>query len=374
MRILHVHSGNLYGGVETILAALARHQDLAPQMQPHFALCFEGRLFQELVGLGANVTQLGALRVRHPVSVMNSRRVLRNLLDNGDFAVSICHSGWSRAMFGPVLRSAGLPLVGWFHDANVKRNWLDRLSDRTPIDLAVCNSEFTANNLAKWFPHLHKEVVYCPVTNHRNGLDQDPQAIRREFQTPLNAIVIVQASRMEQWKGHTLLLQALETLKDVPNWICWIIGGSQRPPETEYLEKLKTLSDHLAISDRIRFLGQRSDVPMLLRAADIYCQPNLEAEPFGIALVEALYARLPIVTSALGGACEIVNESCGIVVAPKDRIALSSALRSLILEQSLRAKLGAAGPQRAESLCGPAHQMNRIAEVLRSVARQKLTV
>jgi len=44
MRILHVHSGNLYGGVETVLTTLARRQDVCPDLQQQFALCFEGRL------------------------------------------------------------------------------------------------------------------------------------------------------------------------------------------------------------------------------------------------------------------------------------------------------------------------------------------
>ena len=48
MRVLHVSSGNLYGGVETALVALARFRNLCPAMQPEFALCFEGRLSKEL--------------------------------------------------------------------------------------------------------------------------------------------------------------------------------------------------------------------------------------------------------------------------------------------------------------------------------------
>ena len=53
-------------------------------------------------------------------------------------------------------------------------------------------------------------------------------------------------------------------------------------------------------------------MPALLAAADLFCQPNTAPEPFGLSLVEALQAGLPVVTSGIGGACEIVDASCGV--------------------------------------------------------------
>ena len=55
MKVLHISSGNLYGGVEVLLATLAREQACCPEMEPHFALCFEGRLSPELIEFGAAV-------------------------------------------------------------------------------------------------------------------------------------------------------------------------------------------------------------------------------------------------------------------------------------------------------------------------------
>jgi hypothetical protein len=59
MKVLHVYSGNLFGGVETLLITLAQQRSLCPQMQPHFALCFEGRLVNELRAVGVGVHMLG---------------------------------------------------------------------------------------------------------------------------------------------------------------------------------------------------------------------------------------------------------------------------------------------------------------------------
>ena len=59
LRVLHVHSGNLYGGVETFLTTLARDAAAAPRMTSSFALCFEGRLSNELRAHGHRAAHAG---------------------------------------------------------------------------------------------------------------------------------------------------------------------------------------------------------------------------------------------------------------------------------------------------------------------------
>jgi glycosyltransferase involved in cell wall biosynthesis len=374
LRVLHVHSGNLYGGVEAILVTLARQAKLCPQMESHFALCFKARLNEELIGAGANVHQLGTTRIRHPGTVLRARRVLRELLSDGSFNLAICHSGWSQAVFGPVIRAAGLPMVSWLHHATGGRNWLDQWASRTTPALTLCNSEFTAKTVRSLYPNERAEVMYCPVANERAHSDSDRVGTRAEFQTPPEATVIIQVSRMEEWKGQALHLEALSRLKDLPNWVCWQVGGAQRPDEIQYLEELKRTADQLGIGNRVRFLGQRSDVSRLLAAADIHCQPNTGPEPFGIAFIEALYAGLPVITTAIGGAPEIVNDSCGVLVPPGDSAALAASLRLLIENPSLRLRLGGAGPERARKLCDPRTQMKRLNELLASTTDPALAI
>lgn len=87
-------------------------------------------------------------------------------------------------------------------------------------------------------------------------------------------------------------------------------------------------------------------------------------------LVEALYAR-PVVTTAIGGGVEIVDESCGKLVAPNDAKALSKVLGSLITNSAERAYLAAGGRSRAEQLCDPARQMSRLYDLLSQLGRQE---
>jgi glycosyltransferase involved in cell wall biosynthesis len=373
MRVLHVHSGNLFGGVETLLRTFATHQHLCATMEPHYALCFAGRLSEELNAAGAPVHLLGEVRVRQPLTVLRARRMLSELLQRETYDLVVFHSTWSLSLFGPVVQSQELPLVFWLHNPTDGRHWLDRWGRRTVPDLVLCNSRFTAGSLSNIFPRVPAEVVYCPVAlPSREFSNTDRLETRRQLQTPDEAIVIIQASRMEAWKGHALHLEALGLLKDFGGWICWQVGGGQRPDEIEYLEGLKVKAEQLGIADRIRFLGERSDVPKLLAAADIHCQPNTGPEPFGLTFVEALAAGRPVVTTALGGALEIVDGTCGLLVQPKDPKALAEALLHLIQDQTLREKLGNAGPARVRKICDVETQMQRLYECFSGVSREQL--
>jgi glycosyltransferase involved in cell wall biosynthesis len=355
MRVLHVSSGNLYGGVETALVALARFRELCPAMEPEFALSFEGRLSKELAETGVRVHQLGEVRVRKPWTVWSARARLRALLVQGKFDFVVCHMCWPMAVFGKAARDCGLPLAFWAHDAVSGNPWLERWASRVSPDIVIGNSRFTEGTVPLVFPNAPCRIVYYPV---QPAQPADAIQCRTEIRGTLgvadDTVAIIQVSRMEAWKGHHLNLDALAKIRDNPRWICWMVGGAQRPVEQEYLREIQEKAIRLGIGDRVRFLGQRSDVPSLLAAADIFSQPNLGAEPFWIVFIEALAAGLPVVTTAMGGPQEIIDESCGLVAPPGNAELVAASLQRLIDSADLRARLGKHGPERARELCDPA--------------------
>jgi glycosyltransferase involved in cell wall biosynthesis len=361
-RVLHINSGNLYGGVETILATLARLRDLCPGMETQFALCHEGRLSRELEAAGAPVYQLGAVRISRPWTVWNARRALRRLLASEEFDMVICHMPWSLAVCGPAVNAARQRLGFWAHAAPAGSGWLENLARLAQPDFAIANSRFTEQGLANLFPATPHGVVYPPVElTVLPSAAQVRADLRRQLSVDDQTVAIVQVSRIEACKGHLAHLEALARLKDSAQpWVCWMVGGAQRAAEQVYLAELERSAERLGISGRVRFLGQRSDVPAVLAAADIFCQPNVTPDSFGITFVEALWAGKPVVTSALGGALEVLDESCGFLVPPGDVPALASSLRHLIERPDLRSRLGLNGPARAARLCDPAAQMEML--------------
>ncbi len=366
MKVLHLYAGNLYGGIETLLATMARLRHVAPGMEPEFGLCFRGRLWEELVATGVPVHDLGPVRLSRPWTVWRARGRLRQVLADTRPEVVIVHSSWPHTAFAHVVRRAGIRLVHFVHGQVNGRHWLERLASRTQPDLVIANSQFCAGSVRSVFPGVRVEAWNLPVAR----LETDKKAravVRSQLGTSERATVILQASRLERWKGQAIHLAALGLLRDVPGWECWLAGGIQKAGEAQFMDELRSAVERAGIADRVRFLGQRADVPRLMAAADVFCQPNTGPEPFGIVLVEALYAGLPVVTSGFGGAAEIVDQTCGVLTTPGDPEAVAAALRNLIRDRSRRRALGTAGPSRAESLCDPARQLNAVAALLRSV-------
>jgi glycosyltransferase involved in cell wall biosynthesis len=365
MRVLHISSGTLYGGIETLLVSLARSRVLCPKMESEFAVCADGRLYTELLAVGATVHQLGATRVRYPSSILRARREMAQIL-SGSYDVAICHHVMAQAIFGPVVRAGALPLVFWAHSTLHGRHWTERIAGLTSPDLVIYSSRFTSEAVPRIYPTIPAEVIY-PLFAAPNIVDARAQ-VRSEFGTPDETTVVVQASRLQEWKGHQVLLEALACVDRNLDWECWIVGGPQRRGEAGYLRMLNEIAAQLKIEDRVRFLGQREDVPRLFRGADIYCQPNTTPEPFGLAFVEALEAGLPVIATALGGSVEIVDPSCGILVRPNDPMALARTLGHLLSDKGERVRLGHAGPGRASHLCDPEQQLDRMARVFSRIA------
>lgn len=370
LRVLHVHSGNLYGGVETMMLALVRQRDLRPEVETAFALCFNGRLSRELEAGGADVFYLGETQIRNLLSVRRARKSLSDLLRRHCFDVVATHSCWSQAIFGRVVRAAGLPLVNFMHGPAQGRHWLERWAKRTPPDAVIANSRFTAGTVKHLFPQTPFEVIYPLVTFKQQKPANVRRQLRQAFGIAENTTVIIQVSRMEALKGHSLHLQALSKLRHLADWECWMVGDAQRPEEFGYAEGLKSQAENLGVAERLRFLGERADISELLAAADIFCQPNIAPEAFGITFVEALIAGLPVVTTAIGGAIEIVGDSCGVLVPPGDAKEVAKALRLLITDKKQRIQLGSQGPARARQICDSSDQMLKLYEVLAEVNRK----
>ncbi|MCC6143509.1 MAG: glycosyltransferase, partial [Candidatus Hydrogenedentes bacterium] len=167
----------------------------------------------------------------------------------------------------------------------------------------------------------------------------------------------LQVSRMEPWKGHRNLLRALARMRTSVDWRCLLVGGAQKPDEVSYERELLAMVQELGLAGRVIFAGQRHDVARVLRAADVFCQANEAPEPFGVVFVEALFAGLPVVTSAFGGGAEIVDDTVGFLVAPGDLARLAEALGRLVEDPALRTRLGCRGPARADTLCNPGRQL-----------------
>jgi glycosyltransferase involved in cell wall biosynthesis len=352
MTALHVASGRLFGGIEQMLLTIARCRRVTPEIDVAFAVAAPGRLHDELRAERVEVCDLGDVRLSHPATVVRARARFARRIDRAAPSAVICHAPWSFALFAPVARRRGVPVVLWQHDHASGSTFVERWARRTRADLVVCNSQWTSRTVAALQPGVPVVVIPPPVTIPRYAPEARAE-IRRELSADGSEVVILSASRFEPWKGHQNLLRALGRISGTPSWTLWIAGAAQRPHERAYAEKLLRDVAQLGIASRVHFLGERRDVPRLLLGADLYCQMNAGPEPFGIVFAEALLSGVPVIAADLGGVPEIVSDACGRLLPPGDLAALAETLQTLIAHPEMRAELAAAGPSHASARCAP---------------------
>ena len=173
--------------------------------------------------------------------------------------------------------------------------------------------------------------------------------VRSELGIPENVIMVGMVGRMSPGKGHEEFLRAAKTLMESSSLnLQFMVVGSASYDEESYETKIRGLADELDLGKVVQFTGFRKDIPRLLSALDILAFPSHE-ESFGLALLEAMAMKLPVVASGNAGVLDIVVDSeTGILAPPKNYQSLSEGISRLVHDQLLRRKYGEAGRKRVE--------------------------
>ena len=169
-------------------------------------------------------------------------------------------------------------------------------------------------------------------------------AIRAEFGAVPGQAIVLAVGRLAAQKGFGLLLDAAARWGDVQPEPLLVIAGSG--PLAAGLE-----SRAAARGLTVRFTGQRADVPALLAAADVFVLPSVwEGQP--LILQEALRAGVPIVAARVGGIPELTGEDAAVLVRQGDAQDLADAVRAVLGDAALAARLRKAAAGRARDLPG----------------------
>jgi D-inositol-3-phosphate glycosyltransferase len=161
---------------------------------------------------------------------------------------------------------------------------------------------------------------------------------------------LLSLTRLVERKGVADMIAALCELPDVE----LVVAGGLEPARLDddpEAARLQRLAAELGVDERVEFRGRvaREHVPALIRSADaVVCVPWYE--PFGIVPLEAMACGVPVVASAVGGQIDsVIDGVTGVHVAPHDPAGLVQALRKLLDDADLRARLGAQGAERART-------------------------
>jgi glycosyltransferase involved in cell wall biosynthesis len=247
--------------------------------------------------------------------------------------------------------AAGVPylvvtehIVGRSH-SGAQRRLKRRELERADAVTAVCGA--VADSLAHDYGVERARLRVLP-----NGADlpdleaERPEArrLRDRFGAALLKPLWVCAARLEEQKGHAVLLDALAELRRRGHdFVCALAGdGSLRAA-------LERRAAELGLAERVQFLGRLEDVGPLLLAADAVVLPSLW-EGLPLILLEALARARPVVASAAGGVPDVIEDGVtGRLVPPGDAAALADALETFHGRPDAALKLGRGGEERVHA-------------------------
>ncbi len=349
MEIVHFVENLDRGGLERTVVDLIASQREAGHQCRVICLFKLGLLAKELLASGVRVDACG----KRPGLDLRALRRARALIRQSPDAILHTHN--AMAHYYAVIASLGLPLkcrINTRHGMggrvkSGRQEWLYRQSMRfTDYAVAVC--EAARERFAAEGVQPQRGLLSVP-----NGIRLDRfkpadtagrQALATELGWPAGSRIIGTVGRLQPVKDHALLLRAFAKVRmQVPEAVLAVVGdGPLRAA-------LETQAEQAGISDAVRFMGDRHDVPRLLTGMDVFALSSA-SEGYSIALLEACAAGLPIVATDVGGNREIVRDGVnGRLVPAADVAALATALIALLRGGDEAGRMGRAGQSWAQA-------------------------
>ncbi|MEY3299179.1 MAG: hypothetical protein RLZZ597_2439 [Cyanobacteriota bacterium] len=180
------------------------------------------------------------------------------------------------------------------------------------------------------------------MTRIYNGIIDIPTVLRAYPRNNLNpSVSIVMIARFDEPKDHRTLLHAFRSVHGAK--LSLVGDGSN-------LSSIMALAEDLGLSDKVKFMGFREDIPEILSQAHIFTLiSRWEALP--LTIIEAMRAGLPVVISDVGGAAETIVEGVSGFAVPRSNVdVLRDRLNQLVADAQLRERMGKAARQRYEQL------------------------
>lgn len=317
------------GGSERQFVTVSRSLD-KDRFQLHLA-CIQAK--GALLG-GLDIEEFPLGGSLYGVQSWKTRMNLWRHLRQRRVAVAHAFDFYTNLLLIPPARLAGVPVVigsqRQLGDLLTPMQFRAQLMVYRQCDAVVCNSRAAANRLIEAGLDEKKIAVIW------NGLAQDgfmevPPALPER---PGWLRVGMVARMNTRAKNHSLLLRAAARLLESDLKVEFVLVGDG--PQRSELERE---ASHLGLGDRVRFLGDRRDIPSILASLDLTVLPSV-SESLSNAIIESMAAGVPVVATRVGANVELITEDRGALVPVGDEISLASEIERLLRDEDKRAQLG----------------------------------
>ena len=313
-------------------------------------------LDREFAGLDLPVRHLSMSRKISPLVNLRGFFQIRRLIKQGRFDV-VCTSCSIAGLMGRIAAAlAQVPTrihVLHVYASRPYQNkakqmiyrWIERGLDRITTRYIAVSEAAKLYGVNTGIMSADKVDVVFNAVESTSACGRSGEEMRRLLGLEEQARVVGTLGRYEDQKGIRYILEAAPAvLARQPETRFLIVGDGPLRPE------LEALARSLKIDHAVRFTGWRDDVPDVLRVMDLFCLASLW-ETFGLVLVEAMLAGLPVVATRVDAVPEVVaDEETGVLVPPADPPALAGAILRLIEDGEEAGRMGAAGLERARRL------------------------
>lgn len=261
------------------------------------------------------------------------------------------------------LKSLKLPLIYRAGDLLPDHSWFHRRITRRLLRqsrLIVCNSRFLARDMTRLGASPQQlRVIY----NHSPG--RKPADTVEEL-PPNRGVTLLFVGQIARHKGIVVLVEAVrQMLADGHDLTLWIAGQSTWGDETG--DELRRAVDHDHLTDRILFLGNRHDIPELLRGCDIHVCPSVVDDPSPNVIMEAKREGVPTVAFPVGGIPELIqHEIDGFLCRTTTAEGLIEGLACFARDRDLRVAAGSAARQSYERDFGFGRFQRQWSEIFRA--------
>jgi glycosyltransferase involved in cell wall biosynthesis len=344
IKIAQVIYGLKFGGAEKLLIPLSTKLNPRKFKVMVVALTCGGPVEDELKRQGVDVR---ILRHDGRFGLLELIRLIR-ILKKGKFDIVHTHLQNADLWAGLAANFCRIRHVSTFHGEYFKKTLTEFLKQRLRVilpDKIIAVSQSTARHcIARLGAKADKIVVIY------NGVEVDAYDIalgvaakRKEMGISETAVVLGAFGRLEIEKGHRYLIKALSLLKmSYSNIVTLIVGIGSLGQE------LVEMAQGLGLKKEIRFLGERSDIPELLKIVDIVVSPSL-SEGLSISCLEAMAAARLVVATEVGGIPELIEDKqSGVLVESGNPLSLAKVISSVIENKVLAQRLGLQARERVK--------------------------
>jgi glycosyltransferase involved in cell wall biosynthesis len=191
-------------------------------------------------------------------------------------------------------------------------------------------------------PRIHDIPNAVDLQKFRPVDAAEKTRLMQKLQLPSGKTIAVFAGRLSRAKGLPMLIEAWPKILARHSRLCLLVVGSGHISFDNCEEYVKEFTREHALTDSVRFIGERSNIDEYLQAADFFLFPT-EYEGFSLALVEAMGCALPVVVTAVGAAPDLVRDGeNGFLFSPKDPQAMMTAIDAALGARSRWPQIAAA--------------------------------